>query len=334
MGAGAVGCYVGGRLARVDGVEVVLVGRPWLREQVAASGLSLVDLAGREHSIRADELTVETSASSLAGCDVVLCCVKSGQTDEVGAGLAGVLGPDAVVVSLQNGVRNAERLRARLAGRVVLAGIVGFNVVARDGGGFRHTTVGALMVERTDEPRGARLVAAMRAAGLEAGMPSEIERHQWAKLLVNLSNAVSALSGAPTRDMVLRPGYRRIVAAVMGEGYRVLRAAGIRPASLRGIPVGWLPRLLRLPTPLVRLLARAQLKADPEARSSMFADLDRRRTTEVDDLNGEIVRLAERAGVEAPLNARLVQLIREAEVAGAGSPCLGPDAFWAALTGR
>ena len=82
------------------------------------------------------------------------------------------------------------------------------------------------------------------------------------------------------------------VDVVTAEALRVLRAAKLRPARLRGVPVGWLPFVMRLPTPIVRLLARAQLKVDPEARSSMYEDLRRGRPTEVDDLNGEILKLA------------------------------------------
>jgi 2-dehydropantoate 2-reductase len=150
--------------------------------------------------------------------------------------------------------------------------------------------------------------------------------------MVNLNNAVSALSGAPTRTLLLTPGYRRVIAALIGEALSVLRQAGIRPAKLRGVPVGVMPFVLRLPTSLVRLVTRAQMRVDPEARSSMWEDLTRGRPTEVDFLNGEIVKLAEKVGGEAPLNRRVVELVHRAEKATAGSPELDPEALWIELT--
>ena len=154
----------------------------------------------------------------------------------------------------------------------------------------------------------------------------------WAKLMLNLNNAVSALSGAPTVELLRAPGFRRLVAAVIEEALAVLKVAGIAPAALRGVPIGWMPTVLRLPTWLVRIVTRAQMKVDPEARSSMWEDLERGRLTEVEQLNGEIVALASRLGVDAPLNRRIVERIHAAEAAGAGSPRLDAEALWAALT--
>jgi 2-dehydropantoate 2-reductase len=110
-----------------------------------------------------------------------------------------------------------------------------------------------------------------------------------------------------------------------------MRAAGIEPARLGPIPVRFFPLILSLPTPILRVIARAQLKIDPEARSSMWEDLEKRRATEVDYLNGEVVRLAAKHGAKAPLNERIVALVHEVEAAKNGSPQLGPDELWAKL---
>lgn len=116
------------------------------------------------------------------------------------------------------------------------------------------------------------------------------------------------------------------------ESVGVMRAAGIRPARIGPIPIGIIARALRLPTPLVRVVARAQLKIDPEARSSMWEDLEARRETEIDWLNGEIVRLSDACGAPAPLNRRIVALVREAERARAGSPQLSAEDLWARVS--
>lgn len=331
VGAGSIGCYVGGRLLAA-GAEVVLVGRPRLAEELARHGLTVQDFGGAAVTIEPARVTVATELAAVAGCDVVLCCVKSAQTAEVAAALATVLRADAVVASLQNGVRNPEVLRAHLGARPVVPAIVGFNVVSRGDGRFHRTTSGALMLEACAAPAAARLGDALRGAGLDVAVEAALAPHQWTKLLINLNNAVSALSGAPTRAILLSPGYRRVVAAVAREALDVLHAAGIRPAPMRGVPVRWMPTVLGLPTPLVRLVTRAQMKVDPEARSSMWEDLTRRRPTEVDYLNGEIVQLAARHGRRAPLNARVVALVHAAEAAAAGSPGLDAATLWALVT--
>lgn len=119
MGAGSVGCYVGGRL-QATGRDVVLVGRERGKAEIEAHGLTTVDLEGHRSSLTRDDVTFLTDVASLAGCEVVLCCVKSGQTEETGRTLAGVLAPGAMIVSMQNGVRNAERLQEQAPAQVVL----------------------------------------------------------------------------------------------------------------------------------------------------------------------------------------------------------------------
>ncbi|MBE7452224.1 MAG: 2-dehydropantoate 2-reductase [Kofleriaceae bacterium] len=335
IGAGSIGGFVGGKLLAADVADVVLVGRPRLRDELAAHGLTVRDL-GRDATVAAPRLAVETAidAPAVAACDAALVCVKSAQTTEVAAELARVLRPDAVIASLQNGVGNAATLRAALAPRQVLAAIVSFNVVSPGDGVFHRTMDGPIVVEAATSPAARTLLAALRAAGLHLEERADLGPDQWSKLVVNLNNAVSALSGAPTRQLLLSPGYRRVVAAVVDEALAVLRAAGLPTARFRGLPLRIMPTILRLPTPLVRVVTRAQMKVDPEARSSMWEDLTRGRPTEVDYLNGEIVRLAARTGVAAPLNRRIVELVHAAERAGPGSPGLGAAALWAALHAR
>ena len=321
VGAGAIGCFVGGRLA-AHGGDVVFVGRR------AYKRLSLSDLDGSRDDVERPRFA---EMGALGDREVILVCVKSAQTAEVGDALAGVLAKDAVVVSFQNGVRNADVLRDRLPGRRVLSGIVGFNVVAGDGGAFRRTTTGPLVIEASDDARVGSLADALRAAGFEVELAKDVAPLQWAKLVMNVNHAVGALTDMPTQRLLFDARYRRILAALIGESLAVMRAAGIRPARLGAIPAQLFPLLLRLPSPVLRVVARAQVKVDPEARSSMWDDVTRGRATEVDYLNGEIVRTAEACGARAPFNRRIVELIHEVERKGAGSPRMAADALWDAL---
>jgi 2-dehydropantoate 2-reductase len=331
MGAGSIGCYVGGLLA-ASGVDVVMVGRERIRAEVMAHGLALEDLDGAPpRRVPKDTLRFETSPGVLANRDVVLVCVKSSDTEETGRMLAPILPNDTSVVSLQNGVHNADRLRANLDGREVLGGIVGFNVVSRGPGVFRRATSGPIVIEASRSAHVARLLTELVRVGLEVESPRDIRPLQWSKLVMNLNNAVSALSDRPTAELLQDDGYRWVLAAIIEEAVDLFRVSKTKTARLGPLPVSAFPKVLRLPKPLLRLVTRAQVKIDPEARSSMWEDLRLRRTTEVEELNGEIVRLAAACGKTAPINARVVSLVHEAEEKGRGSPALTADSLRRAL---
>lgn len=330
MGAGAVGCWVGGRIALAGG-HVVFVGREHLKREIHEHGLTVTDLDGSSVTVPKERFTFDTNPAVLADCDAVLCCVKSGATIETAETLARVLASrDAIVVSFQNGIRNTGELRERLS-QSVLAGIVNFNVLNKGRGTFRRATSGSLVVEASTHPKAERLHELLGEAGLEVDRVVDMPALQWSKLLINLNNSVSALSDRPTKELILSAGYRKVLSAIIAESLAVLRAANIRPAKLGAIPIGLFPFALSLPTPIVQLVARAQLKIDPEARSSMWEDLTRGRPTEIDWINGEVVRLAENVGASAPLNRLLVDLVHEAERTGKGSPKLSAEELWRAL---
>jgi len=147
----------------------------------------------------------------------------------------------------------------------------------------------------------------------------------WGKLLLNLNNALNALAGIPLAAELGDKRWRRLLARQIEDGLKVLKAAGIRPARIEGVPPGAVPRILRLPDWLFRRVAASMLAIDPEARSSMWEDLERRRPTEIDHLQGAILRLAAKTGVRVPLTERIVRLVKEAEAARLGSPRLTPE---------
>lgn len=331
MGAGSIGCFLGGMLATDKSIDVVLVGRERVGAELAEQGLHLQDLGGKHTTVSPERFAFATDVTALRDCQVVMCCVKSAHTEDVAKDMARVLSADTVVVSMQNGVRNVGVLRRHLEERDVLPGIVDFNVVSQGEGRFQRTMDGPLRTATCDAANWRRVVAAIRSSGLTLLESTDLQPEQWTKLLLNLNNAVSALSGAATPVLLQSAEYRRIVAAILEEGIGVLRAGGIKPAKLRGIPVAWMPKILRMPTPIVRLVTRAQMNVDPEARSSMWEDLVRGRPTEVEYLNGEVVALAKQHGVPAPVNERVVALVHEAERAAAGSPQYSGAALWAAI---
>lgn len=329
FGAGAVGGFVGGALA-AGGASVVMIGRAATAQAMAREGLRISDYRGRDDRVAPKRIAVATEASAAQDCGLVLVCVKSRHTEEAARQLAPWLTPGTVVLSLQNGVTNAEVLRAALPGIEVLPGMVGFNVVVQPGGRYHQATEGELHVQ--DAAALAPWLADFDRAGLPLHRHADLRGVQWAKLMLNLNNAVNALSGLPLRAQLAQRGYRRVLAGAQEEFLGLHRAAGLPPlARLSPLPARLIPRVLRLPDPLFRAIAGRMLRIDPSARSSMADDLAQGRPTEVDWINGEVVRLAERLGRDAPVNRALTRLVHEAEATG--TPGLSAAALQAALDG-
>ena len=310
FGAGAIGCWVGGKLA-AGGAPITLIGRPRVLDELA-DGLRITEM----QSDRATRTTpcLATTPAAAATAELVLVTVKSAQTAEAGAALASVLPDHAIVVSLQNGVRNAEVLRAALPGRTVLAAMVPFNVVRREPGRYHRATDGALRID--DDRAASPLLAACRAAALAIEPRRDMPAVQWAKLVMNLNNAINALSGLPLVDELAQRAFRICLAAAQREALELLAFGHQNVAKLTAIPPRWMPRLLEVPDRVFRLLARRVVAIDPHARSSMWDDLEAGRPTEIDYLQGEVVALAARLGRGAPINRALVGLVRRAEAGG------------------
>ncbi|MEU9476743.1 2-dehydropantoate 2-reductase [Streptomyces sp. NPDC048191] len=309
LGAGSIGCHLGGHLVAA-GFDVAFIGRPAAMEVLRERGLTLSTSVRPPVRLTPDRLTLATGAEAAAGAGHVLVTVKSAGTEAAAKDLAAHLAPGAVVVSFQNGLHNPATLRAALPGHTVLAGMVPYNVVQSEPGTVHQGMPGRLMTEPDDT-----LLAAFREAGLAVEARTDMPEVQHAKLLMNLNNAINALSGLPLRDQLGGRDYRRCLALCQREALAVYRAAGITPARLGPTAPGVTPYVMGLPDALFRRVAAASLRIDAHARSSMWEDLQRGRPTEIDSLQGEIVTLAAAHGRGAPVNARLAALVHEAETA-------------------
>jgi 2-dehydropantoate 2-reductase len=316
VGAGAVGSYVGGMLARA-GRPVVLVGRGAHLGAVQRGGLHLGGLVGPQ-CVR---IEATDSPAAVARADVVLLCVKSQDTAAAAAEIAPHLPPHAVVVSLQNGVQNVAMLDASPVGRGrSVAGAVLFNAVFTEPGRALLTTRGPVILGAGDDALHGPVIRALARDLAEAGLPTEvsprIEGVLWSKLLINLGNGLGALTGQSTAEALADPVFRRLCATLLDEGLAAVERGGVALESLGALDPRRLRRLLTLPVPGIvrRAVARWLVRVHPEARSSTAQSLARGRPTEIDFLSGEIVRLAEAFGGDAPYNRAVRDLVLEAEV--------------------
>jgi 2-dehydropantoate 2-reductase len=321
-GAGSVGCYVGGLLAAA-GRKVSLLGRERIVTSLAEHGLNLTSLDSVDLRLPPEKIATTADPAVLGEAEIVLVTVKSGATAEMAKLIAAHAPADAAVVNLQNGIGNADVLRRHLPGRTVLAGMVPFNVVQLGNGRFHRGTSGDLVIEGGHP----NVIGALQAPHLPLQESSDMPAVLWGKLILNLNNALNALSGLTLYEQLGQRGWRKVLAVQQAEALRLLKQAGIAPWSMGPLPARMLPHLLRLPTPLFRLIARSAVGIDRQARSSMWEDLERRRATEIDELQGAVVALAERLGRHAPANARVATLVKQAEAVGAGSPRLQPEAI-------
>lgn len=288
MGAGAVGCYYGAVLARA-GHEVVLIGRPAFVEAVRSPGLLLesASFTGRV------AVQAETSPSTVRDAGLVLFCVKSGDTESAGQEIASYLSPGAPVLSMQNGVDNAPRLAATL-GRPVIPVVVYVATEMVGPGHVRHHGRGDLVIGPS-ESSGA-VAELLNSAGIPTQVSDRVLEALWSKLVINCAyNALSAITQRQYSDLMRAPGVPETMRNTFHECTAVARADGIT-----------------LPPDLWQnLLAISQNM--PTQRSSTAQDLARGKRSEIDHLNGYIVRRGKELGIATPVNQTLHCLVRVLE---------------------
>jgi 2-dehydropantoate 2-reductase len=309
-GAGTVGCYLGAWLA-ANGANVKLLLRPWLAKELSAFGIKVSHWRGCGFS-NPKGLTWTTHSSSMAQADVIFVTVKSGATEKIAREIACFASKKCLIVSLQNGVENLATLRHFCSDHEVVGGMVPFNIVNRGAGHFHQGTSGELWFGQG----GSELVSLLSSYNLTCRYHGNIEAVHWGKLLLNLNNVINALSDLPLQQELSQRRYRLVLAATIREALKVYDGAGIHAKSVIRLPLTWLPALLSLPDSLFNVMAPSILAIDPNARSSMWEDLQKGRKTEFDDINGKIIRLGKKLDIETPVNTHLQTLISDAEKEG------------------
>ena len=309
MGAGALGCYVAGRLA-AGSRQVTLVGRPAQIRALQETGLRVTDLQGFDAQLPAHAMRLATSLAALTvqARDVVLLCVATAATESAALEIGACCPAGTTVVSLQNGVDNVVRLQA-IAPRVkVLAGMVACSVVMLTPRRVHRATPGPLHVARNSIS--GEMALLFNACGLTTILADDMRPLQWGKLLLNLNHPVHARSDVPLRLQLMDRDYRRQLAALQTEALAVMKRAGIQPARITAVAPSLLPLLLRLPNWLFRWLPASVLRMNPSAQSCLLDCGQRGRDTEVTDLCAAVVHLATRHGSSAPRSAAMCQLMQ------------------------
>lgn len=286
MGAGAVGCYYGGMLARA-GHDVVLIARVQHVQAIASAGLRLQTLAFDDQV----PLKASTDASAVQAADLVLFCVKSSDTESAGRLILPFLRADALVMCLQNGVDNAYLLRAVLPGHTVSAAVVYVATEMAGPGHVKHKGRGDLVIEPSQDS--AAVAQALIAAGVPTEVSGNVRGELWAKLILNCAyNAVSAITQLPYGQTVAGVGVQNVMQDVVAECLAVAKADGVQVAGDVHAAVAKLAGSM------------------PLQKSSTAQDLARGKPTEIDFLNGFIVQRGQALGIATPANRVLWALVK------------------------
>lgn len=285
MGAGSVGCFFGGMLARA-GFPVTLIGRQAHVNEVNRQGLWLEAKAFSERV----PMQASTDASGVAGAKVILFCVKSADSAEAARQMAPYLEPDAVILCLQNGAENPEIVRGVLTHRVIPAVVYVATEMAGPGH-VKHHGRGELVIDNS--PESADIAAWFGQSGVPVEVSANVMGPLWGKLIINCAyNAVSAISQQPYGKMVEVDGVPELMKTVVTECLAVAGKEGITvPGDMHDT---------------VRKLASTMATQ----YSSTAQDLARGKPTEIDYLNGYVCRLGQKHGIPTPANHALLTLVK------------------------
>ena len=298
VGAGAVGCYFGGMLARV-GVPVTLIGRATHIDVIRRDGV-FIDRSDFQDYIRVDG---STDIRAVAQGTIVLLCVKTVDTETAAAAIVPHLGAGSLLISFQNGVDNVERIE-RATGIHAIPAVVYVAAAMSGPGRVKHSGRGDLVIgdsgRRTDLERVAQL---FETARIPCRIADDIAAELWTKLVLNCAyNAISAVTQARYGLIANNPTARQVMEELVKEVLDVARAAGIALKDRE-------------------LVTAAALKFGDtmaNATSSTAQDLARGRPTEIDSLNGYISRRGKELGVPTPVNTTLYTLVKLLENSNAG----------------
>lgn len=309
LGAGSIGCFLGG-LLRANGCEVVFIGRERLKSAVFQNGLTLTHFARPSIYLSPEDITISTDPTALSDCDLILLCTKSQDTAIAAQQIAENAKLTSHIVSCQNGISNGPLLRDLLKDRVgrISGAIVPFNVTQTGPAAYHCGTGGAFHIEH-DLPED--VIVAFAAADQSVKCGGNFIGDQWAKLLVNLNNALNTLSGGTLRDGLMQKSYRQALALIVEEALSVAQAQNIDVGDFNGRNPTMLIKTLRLPNWIYGLVMNIIVKIDKKARSSMLDDLEAGRVSEIDYLQGEIVRQAKAAHMTASYNATILKAVLE-----------------------
>ncbi|WP_416308017.1 2-dehydropantoate 2-reductase [Neptunicella sp. SCSIO 80796] len=313
FGAGLIGSYLGA-IMQLQGLSVTLIGRQNMLDKLK-DGITLTDYHQHRQQVRMTGLydIYRSPNAILPTADFLWLTVKCTGIQHALIDIQLLVTPQTVILCCQNGLGSDQQVKQAFPNNAVLRVMVPFNVVQFENGHFHRGSEGALTIEHDESTIANELQALLACELLPVRCDSDMHNLLWAKLQLNLGNAVNAIADIPVKAMLRQRNFRRVIATMMEELLAVVRAQDIKLPRITAVSADKLPMILRLPDWLFVLVANKMLAIDPDVRTSMWWDLHQHKQTEIDYLNGEIVKWGVKLAIPTPVNSAVVQWIKAIE---------------------
>lgn len=322
FGAGLIGGFMAGAFAS-KGLSVSVVGRASMRPRFE-DDFTVTDYHGHQaivNNIRFISTQLPAQAISPSDFDYtnytwdyVWLTVKCTGIEQAIVDLEPFVSDSTVIFCCQNGLGSHELVSMAFPNNDVRRAIMVSNVVENSMSHLHRGSQGGLLIESVQHPCGSLNVADLVASDLlEARCINNIDAYSWSKLQLNLANAINALADIPVKAMLEQRAYRQIIALLMQELIDVAKLKNIELPKLASVPMRWVPKVLKCPNSLFGFLGTKMLDIDPTVRTSMWWDINAGRKTEVDFINGAVVKQGALVGLNCPVNKKIVALIHQLE---------------------
>ncbi|MCL1047450.1 2-dehydropantoate 2-reductase [Shewanella electrodiphila] len=315
FGAGSTGCYLAGELLMAK-LDVSLICRERIKRSITDNqGITLTSYQGLHQKVMPNALFTEVEADT-PKFDLIFVTLKCHQVSEISEQLLQLSHQKSTIVLMQNGLGSLDEVKQALANisaqpRLLIQGITPFNVLQKEHATFHKGTEGEFIFANT--PHTQTVQQAMLSAGLSCTLAEDMAPIIYGKLLLNLNNALNAITDVPIKQQLSQKQTRKLLSLAMKEWLAVCQKARLPLAQFTKVKPQWLPLILSLPDGLFTLLAKQMLDIDPQARSSMWEDIQAKRKTEIDYLNQAVVELGKQYQVNTPINAAICAGIKKLE---------------------
>jgi len=307
FGTGLTGSYLAGCFTQRK-IKLTLVGRE-SSKHLLNQGVLVSDYLGNQY--QSHQALSFINADDKQTIDFVWLTVKCTSINHVLEPLKSYISQNTTIICCQNGFGSDDIVQQAFPNNQVISGIVGFNVVHKSDNHWHRSTEGVLVVEHCDKTQ--NFTDTLSSALLPVRVSSDIEAERWAKLQLNLANAINALADIPVKAMTEQRHFRLIIAHLMQELLAVTQRLNLELPKVAAVHGKMLPTILKLPDFIFTRIAQKMLAIDPQARTSMWHDLHNQRPTEIDFLNGAVSEQAKKLGLESPINNAVIRLIKSIE---------------------
>lgn len=315
FGAGLIGCYLGGVLTSL-GFETQLICRTATKIKLN-HGIKLSDYQDHQQTVPQvkviDDKQLISDSSKIKKARFLWLTVKCTGIEQASKDIAPLVDKDTIIFCCQNGLGSDAVLKKRYPDNLVLRVMVPFNVVEMSPGHYHRGSQGQMTIEHTNgSEAGIRaLVMSLNSILLPLSTTEDMDALLWAKLQLNLGNSVNALADIPVKAMLEQRDYRKVIALLMTELLQVVDALGITLPKVTALSAHKVPMVLRLPNFIFSRVANKMLAIDPNVRSSMWWDVSQGKKTEIEHINGAIIKHAQALNIPCSANHKISELIRE-----------------------